>query len=140
MELLKQVHGDKGQQAVLGCADGIALVLLGHSFIFLLVGAVAGQHRPPSAVDSLRGTFAWKGIGWGVPTSPRVFAQELPTAMSHPMETLHQCSLSCSLAPHSCVEPWLPPQLPKCCPAVDVKQINRLRFSKERHQSDASFD
>lgn len=98
MELLEQVHRDKCQQTVFRRANAVALVLLGHGFIFLLVGAVAGQHCPPLAAGPLRGAFAQKAIRRRVPASLRVYGQKLPTAMSHPVEALHLRSPSCGRA------------------------------------------
>ncbi|PWA16356.1 hypothetical protein CCH79_00004474 [Gambusia affinis] len=80
-------------------ANAVALVLLGHGFIFLLVGAVAGQHCPPLAAGPLRGAFARKAIRRRVPASLRVYGQKLPTAMSHPVKALHLSSPSCGRAP-----------------------------------------
>lgn len=95
MELLEQVHGDESQQAVLGSADGIALVAFEDSFAFLLVGSMTGEHCSPLSTDSLwgaagiQGPFVGQAIGGRVPASPRVSHQQLPTAMLHPVETLH---------------------------------------------------
>lgn len=75
MKLLEQVHGDESQQAVFGGPDGVALVLFGHGFVFLLVGAVAGEHRPPLSPDPLRGAVGVQvvlireAVGRGVPAS-----------------------------------------------------------------------
>lgn len=102
MKLLEQVHGDEGQQTVFGGSDGVALVLFGYSFVFLLVGAVAGEHRPPLPADPLRGAVGVqvvlirKAIRRGVPASLRVSSQQLSTAMLHPVEALHLRSRSCS--------------------------------------------
>lgn len=99
MELLEQVHGDKGQQAVFRCADAVTLIFFGHGFIFLLMGAITGEHRPPLSAAPLRGVFAGKAIRWRVPASLRVYSQQLPTPMSQPVDALHLRTLSCSRGP-----------------------------------------
>lgn len=95
MELLEQVHREESQQAVLGCADGIALIASGDGLVLLLVGPVAGIHCPPLPADPVWGpgavqrAFVWQAIGGRVPASPGVSLEKLPTAMLHPVEPLH---------------------------------------------------
>lgn len=69
MKLLEQVHGDEGQQAVLGGADGVALVFLGQSFVLLLEGAMAGKHSSPFSTGALRGAFVGRTSRDRVPAS-----------------------------------------------------------------------
>lgn len=69
VKLLEQVHGDEGQQAVLGRADGVALVFLGQSCVLLLEGAMAGKHSSPFSTGPLRGAFVGRTIRGGVPAS-----------------------------------------------------------------------
>lgn len=89
MELLEQVHRDERQQAVLGRADGVALVASGDGLVLLLEGPVASIHRPALPADPLRRAFVRQAIGGGVPASPGVAPEQLLTAMPHPVEPLH---------------------------------------------------
>lgn len=53
MELLEQVHGDEGQNAVLGGANDVALVSFADGVVLFLVRSPACQHCPPPPTDSL---------------------------------------------------------------------------------------
>ena len=78
MKLLEKVHGDEGQQAVLGSADGIDLVVFGDGLVLLLVGPMAGKHYsslPTASVwgaVGVQGAFVGQAIRGRVPASPRV--------------------------------------------------------------------
>lgn len=52
MELLEQIHGNEGQQAVFGGADGVALVVFADCFTFALVRSMSGEHCSPPAATT----------------------------------------------------------------------------------------
>ena len=125
MKLLEQVHGDEGQQAVLGCADGVALVLPGDGVPLLLVGPMAGHHRPPPPAGPPGGATGLRRalrrvVGGRVPASARVARQQLAAAVLHPVEALHPCTAGPLLR-----GPWL-----LCAPTLTIFSFCRDRNIK----------